>query len=76
MKIQITSTKRLGKFAEELTETAMRADFLETFQSAKKKNKVSSPGKMIEALSEQEREIIKQLKPEHFNHRLFKQKRV
>lgn len=68
----ISSTKRLRKFAEELAGTAMQADFLETYWSAKKKNKVSDPGKMIAALSEQEKEIVKQLKSEHFNHRIFK----
>jgi hypothetical protein len=65
-RIQISSTKSLYGFAEELAGTAAQADFLESYWSAKKKNEVSGPGKMIEALSEQEREVIKQLKPEHF----------
>ena len=71
-RIQISSTKSLCGFAEELARTAAQANFLETYWSAKKKNRVSGPGKMIKALSEQEREVVKQLKPEHFNHRLFR----
>jgi hypothetical protein len=65
-KIRISSTRSPRKFAHE---AAMISDFLET--GWKKKNSVSGPGKMIEALSDQEREIVKQLKPEHFNNRLF-----
>ena len=66
-KIRVSSTKIPRKFAQELAEAAM----LETGWSTKKKNSVSGPGKMIEALSDQERDIVKQLKPEHFNNRLF-----
>ena len=70
-KIQISSTKSPRRFAQELADAAMISDFLETCWSAKKKNRVSGPGKMIEALSDQEREVVRQLKPEHFNNRLF-----
>ena len=70
-RIQISSTKSPRKFAQELAEAAMISQFLDTGWSAKKKNSVSGPGKMIEALSNQEREVVKQLKAEHFNNRLF-----
>ena len=70
-KIRISSTRSPQKFAQKLAEAAMISDFLETGWSAKKKNSVSGPGKMIEALSDQERKIVKQLKPRHFNNRLF-----
>ena len=68
-RIQISSTKNPRRFAQELSEAAMVSNFLDTCWSAKKKNSVSGPGKMIEALSDQEREIVKQLKPQHFNNR-------
>ena len=73
-RVIISSTKSTRKFAQELAEVAMRAEFFDTCWSAKKKNKVSGPGKMIEALSDQEREVVKQLKPEHFNNRFFNDK--
>ena len=70
-RIQISTSKNPKRFAEELATTAAQADFLETYWSTKKKNRVSGPGKMIEALSDQEREVVRQLKPEHFNNRLW-----
>lgn len=71
MNFKISCSKNPKMFAQKLAETAMIAPFLDTCWSAKKKNKVSGPGKMIESLSEQERCVVRQLRAHHFNNRLF-----
>ena len=68
----ISSTKSPFLFAQELAERALTAQFFDTYWNPRRKNKLSGPGKVIESLSEQEKEVIQQLKPEHFNHRYGK----